>query len=106
MIRRPPRSTLFPYTTLFRSHRIPINLENGKITGEIIIARRPLSDDERGIAVMVGNHVVTRSNFGFDTKLNRVTGFVRCDSLTTRFADKSAIIEDSEYVKFNQLMKS
>jgi Histidine kinase-, DNA gyrase B-, and HSP90-like ATPase len=89
-----------------QGHRIPINLENGKITGEIIIARRPLSDDERGIAVMVGNHVVMRSNFGFDTKLNRVTGFVRCDSLTTRFADKSAIIEDSEYVKFNQLMKS
>src|SRR2546430_11728983 len=24
MIRRPPRSTLFPYTTLFRSHRFPI----------------------------------------------------------------------------------
>src|SRR2546426_6088137 len=23
MIRRPPRSTLFPYTTLFRSHRAP-----------------------------------------------------------------------------------
>src|SRR5256885_13310730 len=23
MIRRPPRSTLFPYTTLFRSHAIP-----------------------------------------------------------------------------------
>src|SRR5438874_7224715 len=23
MIRRPPRSTLFPYTTLFRSHRLP-----------------------------------------------------------------------------------
>src|SRR3712207_6891430 len=23
MIRRPPRSTLFPYTTLFRSHRHP-----------------------------------------------------------------------------------
>src|SRR3712207_7859787 len=27
MIRRPPRSTLFPYTTLFRSHeRVRINL--------------------------------------------------------------------------------
>jgi hypothetical protein len=89
-----------------QGHRIPVNLENGKITGEIIIARRPLSDDERGIAVMVGNHVVMRSNFGFETKLNRVTGFVRCDSLTTRFADKSAIIEDSEYAKFNQLMKT
>src|SRR2546430_7924046 len=24
MIRRPPRSTLFPYTTLFRSHRGPL----------------------------------------------------------------------------------
>src|SRR5258707_3796062 len=24
MIRRPPRSTLFPYTTLFRSHNFPI----------------------------------------------------------------------------------
>src|SRR3712207_8784104 len=24
MIRRPPRSTLFPYTTLFRSTRIPV----------------------------------------------------------------------------------
>jgi hypothetical protein len=89
-----------------QGHRIPINLDDGKLTGEIIIARRPLSDDERGIAVMVGNHIVTRSNFGFETKLNRVTGFVRCDSLTTRFADKSAIIEDSEYAKFNQLMKT
>src|SRR5689334_24511320 len=26
MIRRPPRSTLFPYTTLFRSHRIRVVL--------------------------------------------------------------------------------
>ena len=41
-----------------QGHRIPVNLENGKITGEIIIARRPLSEDERGIAVMVGSHVV------------------------------------------------
>src|SRR5438034_7440678 len=24
MLRRPPRSTLFPYTTLFRSHGIPV----------------------------------------------------------------------------------
>jgi hypothetical protein len=89
-----------------QGHRIPVNLDGGKLIGEIIIARRPLSDDERGIAVMVGNHIVTRTNFGFDTKLNRVTGFVRCDSLTTRFADKSAIIEDNEYAKFNQLMKT
>src|ERR687893_2305324 len=89
-----------------QGHRIPVNIDNGRISGEIVIARRPLSEDERGIAVMVGNHIVTRNNFGFDTKLNRVTGFVRCDNLTTRFADKSAIIEDSEYARFNQLMKT
>ena len=89
-----------------QGYRVPVNLDNGRIMGELIIARRPLSDDERGIAVMVGNHIVMRSNFGFDTKLNRVTGFVRCDSLTTRFADKSAIIEDGEQAKFNQNMKT
>src|SRR6267378_5262146 len=28
MIRRPPRSTLFPYTTLFRSHDLPARVEH------------------------------------------------------------------------------
>jgi Histidine kinase-, DNA gyrase B-, and HSP90-like ATPase len=89
-----------------QGHRIPVHLNDGNILGEIIIAKRPLADDERGIAVMVGNHIVIRSTFGFDTKLNRVTGNVRCDSLTSRFADKSALIEDEEYIKFNETMKS
>src|SRR5689334_23995305 len=31
MIRRPPRSTLFPYTTLFRSHRTPSVLLFGPV---------------------------------------------------------------------------
>src|SRR2546427_3688093 len=30
MIRRPPRSTLFPYTTLFRSHWFGIRAEEGQ----------------------------------------------------------------------------
>ena len=89
-----------------QGHRIPVDINNGRITGEIVIARRPLSEDEKGIAVMVGNHIVTRSNFGFETKLNRVTGYIRCDRLTSRFADKSALIEDEEYNEFNQLMKT
>ena len=89
-----------------QGHRLPIDLDNGKVTGEIIIAKRPLSDDENGIAVMVGNHIVTRSSFGFDNKLKRVTGFVECDSLTSRFADKSALIEDEEYSKFYKTMQA
>src|SRR2546422_5191925 len=37
MIRRPPRSTLFPYTTLFRSHaepEVPAELEDRARVGE------------------------------------------------------------------------
>src|SRR2546426_10080576 len=40
MIRRPPRSTLFPYTTLFRSHD-PLNVAGGSAV-------------ERLVAVVVG----------------------------------------------------
>src|SRR2546430_8610756 len=31
MIRRPPRSTLFPYTTLFRSEKMPAPFENTRL---------------------------------------------------------------------------
>src|SRR5256886_13201723 len=46
MIRRPPRSTLFPYTTLFRSraHRIETLLALG---ADLVVRRR---DDRRHIA--------------------------------------------------------
>src|SRR5258708_16610608 len=33
MIRRPPRSTLFPYTTLFRSETGPVSIESGAVSG-------------------------------------------------------------------------
>src|SRR5206468_1571001 len=88
-----------------QGHKIPLSLDKGNIVGEITVARRPLTQDERGIAVMVGGHIVMRTLFGFDTKIPRVTGFVRCDSLTSRFADKSAIIEDNEFETFSSLMK-
>src|SRR3712207_8381099 len=38
MIRRPPRSTLFPYTTLFRS----VGLDRGKSLAELVQRRRSL----------------------------------------------------------------
>src|SRR5258707_6057599 len=42
MIRRPPRSTLFPYTTLFRS------VATGQMAGQDLVARAaPLRHDER-----------------------------------------------------------
>src|SRR5688572_31606050 len=36
MIRRPPRSTLFPYTTLFRSERVHAPLDRGQDRGRTI----------------------------------------------------------------------
>src|SRR3712207_8344674 len=42
MIRRPPRSTLFPYTTLFRSLR-----RREAIDAEVDEARKALRDQER-----------------------------------------------------------
>lgn len=88
-----------------QGHKMPLNLDKGNIVGEITVARRPLTEDERGIAVMVGGHIVMRTLFGFDSKIPRVTGFVRCDTLTSRFADKSAIIEDTEFERFSGQMK-
>src|SRR2546426_6224123 len=36
MIRRPPRSTLFPYTTLFRSVEIESDTALGRTTGRVV----------------------------------------------------------------------
>src|SRR3712207_8998612 len=35
MIRRPPRSTLFPYTTLFRSHVLGLGVHEVRPAGEV-----------------------------------------------------------------------
>lgn len=111
-IKRSPRFKEWSFTNAqlirvpdIQGHRIPLNLDKGNIVGEITVARRPLTEDERGIAVMVGGHIVMRTLFGFDSKIPRVTGFVRCDTLTSRFADKSAIIEDTEFERFSGEMK-
>src|SRR3712207_7318000 len=40
MIRRPPRSTLFPYTTLFRSVEIEIMRGLGRLTADLARHRR------------------------------------------------------------------
>jgi len=88
-----------------QGYRIPLSLDEEKIIGEIIVARRPLTEEEKGIGIMIGNHIVVRSNFGLEAKLNRITGLIRCDNLTSRFADKSAIIEDDYYDKFYKIVK-
>src|SRR2546430_10722854 len=51
MIRRPPRSTLFPYTTLFRSRRAIADRWTGRPRGGLIVQMRPLQLGEEFVLV-------------------------------------------------------
>src|SRR3712207_8349099 len=51
MIRRPPRSTLFPYTTLFRSH-----LKLFQVRGVAFYVDRVARGSENGLSREVGKH--------------------------------------------------
>src|SRR2546427_8754490 len=55
MIRRPPRSTLFPYTTLFRSNVYPNELENviSMCPGVLECAAVGVADERQGEAIKV-----------------------------------------------------
>src|SRR3712207_8196623 len=59
MIRRPPRSTLFPYTTLFRSEQVgqrgqrPLTAREQRQLADVL-ARRPGLDLDAGLQQVVG----------------------------------------------------
>src|SRR3989442_2935005 len=56
MIRRPPRSTLFPYTTLFRSLTAGIDLANGAIAalGTLVMAKLVFEGHASAAALLLG----------------------------------------------------
>src|SRR2546422_7297385 len=47
MIRRPPRSTLFPYTTLFRSPLAPVRINIRNAVGSATSGLRPFQGDRK-----------------------------------------------------------
>src|SRR2546430_7288092 len=76
MIRRPPRSTLFPYTTLFRSHLLPVlrNVRDAK-DGPILV------------------HVVTQKGKGYapaEASSDKYHGVVKFDVATGKQAKAQA----------------
>src|SRR3712207_9284198 len=72
MIRRPPRSTLFPYTTLFRSVCSPAKSMSSLIRWEIPFAprARSLSRGRRAGAVPV--HLAYAAAPGAETRRNEI----------------------------------
>src|SRR2546429_3429691 len=76
MIRRPPRSTLFPYTTLFRSARFEVVPRPGdEERGKGILAGQRLGGDERllekALAAALGRVRDRKS-----TRLNSSHGYI------------------------------
>src|SRR2546426_7951813 len=55
MIRRPPRSTLFPYTTLFRSPLLRVALVHGAIDNQHVDR---IADEDHLIETVVAGQVV------------------------------------------------
>src|SRR3990167_5424468 len=90
MIRRPPRSTLFPYTTLFRSTFLktrPVLLEpvmkveievpsqyQGPVAGELTSRRgRIVSTEVKGAFATIEGEVPLAETFGYSTDLRSMT---------------------------------
>src|SRR3712207_8155544 len=67
MIRRPPRSTLFPYTTLFRSARLGALRERLARSGETSV-RIPLEPEIKCVML----EMLTNNFFGADRKSTRL----------------------------------
>src|SRR5688572_28084967 len=84
MIRRPPRSTLFPYTTLFRSVRAPAGTR-------IEQTERYFSDVENAIREIIPEHEVelVLDNIGLP---NRTYALAFGDSATTGMADGEILV--------------
>src|SRR3712207_8003294 len=75
MIRRPPRSTLFPYTTLFRSEAVCSLINRGEVrpTGPINHWEERLAAHERAQAVLgTGTEPVTEPAKERDRKSTRL----------------------------------
>src|SRR2546422_6997374 len=74
MIRRPPRSTLFPYTTLFRSHRVDLGALR-HVGLDRAAAGRPLHL-RHGLLGHLEAHVVDDDADRKSTRLNSSHGYI------------------------------
>src|SRR5690242_21152278 len=57
MIRRPPRSTLFPYTTLFRSHAFQCLVGDDELRASLAAVRTALRDGDRKSTRLNSSHM-------------------------------------------------
>src|SRR5258708_30606739 len=63
MIRRPPRSTLFPYTTLFRSHRSLLLCVPDRRVDPVSAVLPKFAADPAGVCLLLGAHATYLLDF-------------------------------------------
>src|SRR4051812_26413108 len=86
MIRRPPRSTLFPYTTLFRSLLRPPAGVPTLATGDVFVA-----DAEAGRRIAgTGVHLVDMEAYAYATACAAAAVPMRCVKAVSDAADADA----------------
>src|SRR2546422_7656527 len=93
MIRRPPRSTLFPYTTLFRSHQLP--------------SGRRVVDADRGARRVDAVEADARAEDRKSTRLNSSHGYISYAVFCLKKKKKKKKISKREFRKphARQLLK-
>src|SRR3712207_7094533 len=84
MIRRPPRSTLFPYTTLFRSARDDDHLR--------ALAGEPASERERPLPELLGGAVAVREPRGVAEVDEVLVGQPRSEEHTSELQSRQYLV--------------
>src|SRR5256885_7871109 len=83
MIRRPPRSTLFPYTTLFRSEKLTYAPEEKAARNAAF---------EKSLTDLLTQHPNTSRDRLLDALRDRYRDFIRADRKSTRLNSSHLVI--------------
>src|SRR3989449_4579569 len=99
MIRRPPRSTLFPYTTLFRSNATRVHrVVKPSSVDAVVQLVRSARQEGRPLSIAGGRHAMGGQQFGSETTLvdmgsmNRVLGFDRSEEHTSELQSRLHLV--------------
>src|SRR5256885_2739753 len=93
MIRRPPRSTLFPYTTLFRSAVAPV-FPNAPIYVQQLEAREARDETNRAHGMYTGDAFDRLEALGL---VREIDGDAEIDRKSTRLNSSHLVISDAVF---------
>src|SRR2546430_7508129 len=90
MIRRPPRSTLFPYTTLFRSTGAMARL--GRVRGNLMIDLQPTNKKLRERAIGLVSQLARCDRESARARLERADWNLRSEEHTSELQSQSNLV--------------